>query len=232
MLLLACAGMLPAQARSVSSKSAAAKSRSGASYRVMLISVSPLKLAVTATLPLDGQSLDMATSRPGDVPPVGDHGWPALVRDLRVTDASGHALALAAPDDGGWRLARPYHGRVTLAYAIDYTPFAERNWPAPRESVFGDADNVVLAGRSAFITTPGPSTVTFSLPRGWQAVTPWASRSGKTFSAATAADLTENLFVLTRSQPEVLTARGFRLRVVAIGHWQAVRPQIRSELGK
>lgn len=64
-------------------------------------------------------------------------------------------------------------------------------------------------------TTPAQreSEVHFSLPRGWRAAVPWVTRGGgtATTSAASPADLSENLLAFSRDRPEVLTAGGFRL---------------------
>jgi predicted metalloprotease with PDZ domain len=189
---------------------------------------------VQAVLPSDGTLLTMADSRPSDVPEVADAGWPGLVRNLTVTDAEGRAVAVTEAGASGWMLEHPVSGPITLRYEIDYAPLAQRAWPAPREAGFADADHVVLIGRSLFITTPAQqaSEVRFTLPGVWQLAAPWPEVPGVHQSAAvaSAADLTENLIALVRDTPDVITAGGFDLKVVALGHWQPARSDVRRAL--
>jgi predicted metalloprotease with PDZ domain len=190
---------------------------------------------VRATVPSDGAVLTMAESRPGDVPELADAGWPALVQHLRVTDTGGGAVGVTSVGPAGWTLARSVNGPLTLEYEVDYAPLAARGWPAPREAAFADADHLTLIGRSLFITTPVQRTsdVRFALPRGWQAVVPWPAVRGPRQSATAAStdDLFDNLVVFLRGAPDVLTAGGFNLKVVALGHWQPARVEVRRVLG-
>ena len=208
--------------------------KSTASYEVEVLGTAPLRIAVRATLLSDGALLTMADSRPGDVPEVADAGWPGLVRHLSVTDTEGRAVAVTGVGPRGWSLARPISGLLTLRYEIDYAPLALRGWPAPREAGFADADHLVVIGRSLFITTPAQhaSEVRFVLPRGWRSATPWPAVPGvrESASVASSADLTENLVAFLRGAPDVLTAGGFNLKVVALGHWQPARREIRRAL--
>lgn len=219
-LLLIVCGSLPA--------------RGQAEYRVQRLPGKSPRLAVSARLPVQGQTLEMDTTRPGDIPELDAQGWPALVRDLRISDERGRAVAATPAGPSGWKLDRPRTGWLSVRYEVDYSALASRGWPAPRESAFADAENLVIAGRSLFITTPGEGErrVTFTLPRGWRAVTPWNRRpGGGAFAVASAPDLVENLFVLTRAAPDEMTAGNFRLRVAAMGHWRPARPEIRRTLG-
>jgi len=206
--------------------------RGQAEYRVRMLPGTPPRLEVTARLPIHGQALQMDTTRPGDIPELDAQGWPALVRNLRVSDERGRPVPVTPAGEAGWRLDPARTGRLSLRYEVDYSALASRGWPAPRESAFADANDFVIAGRSLFITTPesGSSRVTFVLPRGWRAVTPWEGSSGA-FTAKSPQDLAENLVVLTRSAPDEVTAGNFRLRVASMGHWRPVRPEVRQALG-
>lgn len=199
-----------------------------ATYDVRLVTTSPLRLAVRTTVPAGGRRLVMADSRPGDVPEVADAGWPALVRNLHVTDCDGRALAPVADGARGWTLAQPARGPLTLRYEVDYAPLAARNWPAPREAAYADEERVVVIGRSLFITgqSQGASRVRFELPAGWRAATAWEPRR-----VGSPDDLAENLLAFTREPPEVLAASGFTLTVVPFGHWLAARGEVRRALG-
>ena len=198
-----------------------------ATYHVRMVRTEPPRLAVRATLPIDGQALEMGISRPGDVPEVDDEGWPGLVANLRVSDAAGKTLEAKSAGPKGWLLSEPHTGTLTVEYEVDYQPLAARGWPAAREAAFADPDHFVFLGRSLFITTPHSSTaaVKFDLPKGWTPVVPW--ESGK----ASPKDLTDNLLVFSRTEPDVMTAGGFRLLVTTMGHWKAARSEVRAVLG-
>src|SRR5215210_4897480 len=229
-MIFAVGGVRPscAQARG----EAAAKP---AEYLVRMLPGAVPKLAVTASLPIRGQALAMETTRPGDIPELDAQGWPALVKNLRVSDQRGQPVGVTLADKSGWRLDRELAGRLVVRYEVDYSALAARGWPAPRESAFADANNLVIVGRSLFITTRevGSSRVKFSLPRSWRAVTPWERRPGaaEAFAARSAQDLVDNLVVLTRSAPDEVTEGRFRLLVASMGHWQPVRPEVRETLG-
>ena len=199
-----------------------------ASYQVQLVGARPGRFTVRATLPSDGAELRMAASRPGDVPEVADAGWPALVHGLTVRDAAGKAVAVAGDGPRGWKLARAVRGPLSLTYEVDLAPLAARGWPAPREAAFADIGHRIVIGRALFITTPaqGAGRVQFTAPPGWQAVVPWPGST-----AASAADLTENLVAFVRNAPDVVTAGGFNLKVVGLGRWEPARAEVRQVLG-
>ena len=204
-----------------------ASAEASATYDVKMLGTATQRIAVTATVPSDGTQLAMATSRPGDVPEVAEAGWPGLIKNLKATDAAGETVATTPAGAKGWTLARTVTGPLKLEYEVDYAPLAAGGWPAPRECAFGDADHLIVIGRSLFITTPaqGASDVRFSLPSGWQAVTPWDA------TAPSTEELTENLMGFMRGSPEVLKAGGFRMKVVLFGHWQTARAEVRRALG-
>jgi predicted metalloprotease with PDZ domain len=201
-----------------------------ATYTIRILRMAPLKLGVVATLPADDR-LSMSTTRPGDIAALDGGGWPAIVDGLQVSDAGGSAIATISMGDAGWRLAkRPAAGAVTLRYQVDYAPLSKLGWPAPRESAYVDADNIVLAGRSLFVTTPRQTTsrVVIDAPQGWHVATPWQrARGGTGFRVGTTDDLVDNLFVLSRMRVDTLAAGHFNVGIVAIGHWRAARAQVR-----
>ncbi|HEU4364174.1 MAG TPA: hypothetical protein VFT13_01780, partial [Candidatus Krumholzibacteria bacterium] len=206
-----------------------------ATYQVQVRDAATNRIAVRATVPSNGAELRMATSRPGNVPELAAAGWPALVQHLRVTDAAGAVVDVTGDGAGGWTLARSIDGPLTLEYEVDFAPLAARGWPAPREAAFADAGHMIVIGRSLFITTPAQRTseVRFALPRGWQAVVPWPALRGARHAATVAStdDLCENLVAFVHGKPDVLTAGGFNLKVVALGHWEPARDDVRRVLG-
>lgn len=206
-----------------------------ARYEVRMRSEVPPRLNVTAILPIDGSALGMDTTRPSVIDEPGSRGWPGLIRNLRAKDGAGRPVRLTPAGEAGWRLPRALSGRLTVEYEVDYSLLAERGWPAPREAAYSEAEHFATIGRALFVTTPQvkQSFVRFDLPRGWRPVTPWqpsASSRGE-FAVRSAAELVENFVVLSRSEPEVVTAAGFRLLMTPMGHWRQVRPELRKVLG-
>lgn len=218
----------------VLAQSAAATDARTAQYRVRILQTALPKLAVAATLPMDGRALEMEATRPV-MPELNELGWPALVANLRVLDSQGRSLPLTRNGPKGWLLDQPHSGPLKVEYEVDYSPLAARDWPAPREAAFADTNHVIVIGRSLFLTTPSAVShdVTFELPQGWLPVVPWGRKtgSGQVFGVGSSGDLTENLVVLSRSQPDTITAGGFTLLVTTLGHWEPARPEVRRVLG-
>lgn len=207
---------------------------SAASYRVNWTDTSVRKLTVTATLPVNGKSLLMDQTRPGNIPGVGDNGWPELVRNLTVLDESGRPLALTRAGSSGWALNEPKTGVLKLSYDVDYTLLAQNGFPAPREAGFSDASNFVIVGRSLFITSEATrdSTVHYEIPSGWNAVMPWAAKSKNTFTVPHTNELTENFLVFTKTRSDVVTVGKFNFSITPLGDWQNVRGDITNVLRK
>jgi len=72
-----------------------------AEYVVRMLPGAIPKLAVTASLPIHGQALAMETTRPGDIPELDAQGWPALVKNLRVSDERGRPVGVTLADKSG-----------------------------------------------------------------------------------------------------------------------------------
>ncbi len=202
-----------------------------ASYRVRVLQHAPLRLGVQAELPIDGDVLAMSTTRPGGFEPLDTDGWPALVDGLRVRDAAGNVVGARRTKEG-WQLERALSGRIRLEYAVGYAPLAALDWPAPRESAFVDGDNIILAGRSLFITTPRQSTsdVRLDPPQGWHAATAWPD-AGVANRAPGVGSLADNLLAMTRHPPTTIEAGGLTVRIVPIGPWRAAGGLISETMG-
>lgn len=203
-------------------------------YFVSWVGEDPPRLRVEANLPIDGRELAMDLTRPGLIPELDAGGWPALVADLSAVDERGTALALERAGDGGWRLAQARSGRIELRYEVDFAPLAALEWPAAREACWREEDFFSVIGRSLFITTPAleESSVSFVVPDGWRAVTPWDELPGSpnAFAVPAAPLLTENLLVFARSAPEIVSAGGLRVLVVPTQAWAGARSEVRRVL--
>ncbi|MBX7222102.1 MAG: hypothetical protein K1Y36_19275 [Blastocatellia bacterium] len=204
-------------------------------YEVQVRQLIPLQATIKATVPGTGTKLTMDTTRPGDLEELNSKGWPVLVSKFQVTDAAGNPVEVSEAGPAGWKLKEAATGPLNLRYDVDFSLLAAHDWPAPREAAFAQETTLVCVGRSLFVTAQesGPIQVTFELPSGWRVVAPWNPQAGKVnrFSVASQADLAENLIVLTKEAPEVVTSGGFSLQIACMGHWQPVRREVRQVLG-
>lgn len=209
----------------------AAAGPSLASYDVRLLGLDPLRFAVNADLPIAGRDLAMADTYPAELPAMAAGGWPTVVSGLEVRDRAGQRLAVTPVAQAGWRLDRNLSGRVRLAYVADFGIFQAAGWSSPRESAVIDAQAIAVCARGLFIVTDqvAMADIGFAAPAPWQAVAPWPRlpRGGR-FRAGSAADLTDNFVVLSRSAPDLAAAAGFRMQITAMGHWQPLRPLVRQ----
>ena len=194
-----------------------------ARYTVRLSETAPPRFLVEAVLP-GGSALRMDETRPGDLPALLEHGWPALVSGLRVVDGGGRVVAAESTGATGWRLPAGTTGPLTVTYEVGTAALAAAGWPAPREAAHVEEGTIVVVGRALFITRAPDqrSAVSFKLPPGWRAVLPWPANG-----AATADRLTQNMLVLTRKAPEVVRAGGFSVSLVPLGPWAALRAEVR-----
>ena len=210
------------------------RSRAKARYKVTLISSNPLKLSVEANIPINGDRLDMENSYPAELPEMSAKGWPALISNLVVKDAAGKNVATASAGDKGWRLLEPVRSQVNLSYDIDYSIFAAAGWSSPLESAFTDNDNAIVAGRSLFITTADTNDIDVEIvtPNGWAPVVPWALRKGdaRHYRVESNRDLIDNVLAFSKNEIDSVTASGFKVQIVSMGHWRPLRPLLREVL--
>ncbi len=177
----------------------------------------------------------MDPSYPAELPEMAARGWPALISGFKAFDHSGKPIELASADKRGWKLSRSYEGRVTLSYDVDFSLFAAKGWSSPLESAFADARHISVSGRALFIITDqiASTEVDFDVRQPWRTVMPWVPRTSAAhgYVVRSAKDLTDNLLVFSTVAPDVVTASGFTLQIIAMGHWEPLRPLIREVLG-
>ena len=88
-----------------------------ARYTVRLSETAPPRFQVEAVLP-GGSALRMNETRPGDLPALLEHGWPALVSGLRVVDGGGRVVPAESTGATGWRLPAGTTGPLTVTYEV------------------------------------------------------------------------------------------------------------------
>jgi predicted metalloprotease with PDZ domain len=208
-----------------------------ACYQVSLLAISPLRLSVRATLPIDGDTLQMDNSSyPAELDELAQKGWPALVAGLEVEDSSGQKVDVTPVYPNRWVLSRKVSGLLQCQYQVDYSLFASHNWSSPLESAFADSSMACIAGRSVFITTPqvGIATVEFTVPAGFNPVVPWVQESPTShrYAVVSQASLIDNMLVFAPTPPDTFTVSGFRFQLVVTGHWKPLRSLVLNSLMK
>jgi predicted metalloprotease with PDZ domain len=188
-------------------------------YTITLASFSNAapSLHVHARLRLSGDTLAMTRTRACDLSAICGGGWPALIHDLRVTDAQGRVLQTSSVGPGGWIVAAPAAPSepVALDYTVDYASLADHDWPAPRETAYSDGVTFYTLGRPVFVGPTSPDTlrVRFNLPPGTTASAPWLPR-GAPFE-----DLSENGIVFGPAPLPRVSAGNFVLEMALFGAW-------------
>ena len=215
-------------------RAATLKAPEKADYRITSISRSPLKVCVTADVPIDGSLLEMDGTYPAELPQMASGGWPSLVRNLVVRDSTGKEIRAALAGPRGWQLVDSIRSRLEISYEVDYTLFSVHGWSSPLESAFADDSTIAVVGRSIFITTQRAGTidVEIAVQGNWLPVMPWMAREDRPnrYVVRSRQELIDNMLVFTESTPDVVTAAGFRLQVVSLGHWRPLRPLLRPVL--
>ena len=189
---------------------------------------------VTVSLPVGASRLFMDSVQAQHLP----NGWGTFLQDLTVRMA-GDEVPVEPLGPTEWRLPAGYRGPLTVSYGVDLR-FTERPWPAGNEQAGARFDDALyLVGRALFVDSdlPGSRRVTFELPPGWQASTPWrvVDSGDLTFEADGGTDLIRNSLVLGRHASVRVNVGSFDLELVLPGAMRAaaplVEPALRSVLG-
>ena len=192
-----------------------------AQYTVRIQTVPKLSATVTATLPTVPATLTMGTGAIDHLP----DGWSTFVSGVALTNAAGAAMDLSKTMDSTrtptWTVKGDRTGPGTLTYSVDLR-FAQESWPPGNEQAGLWADSALfLVTKSLFLTPEGdgPSSVTFDLPAGWRASTPWAAkdRSPASFMAPNRESLVYNTVVLGHHGVYQFTSGDFDVVLALIG---------------
>jgi len=201
-----------------------------ASYVVRLAGDTPPAFEVAATLPA-GERLGADTTRPGDLPELLDGGWPVLIAELSVRDASGQSIPVEADGAAGWRVARSAPGPYSVSYRVDTALLARNGWPAPREAGFVDGTLVSIVGRALFLTTEttADATVRFEPGTARRAWAPWQRGDAEgSYHVRSPERLRENLIVFSGDAPLRVESAGFRVLVFPAGWWRGHERDLRA----
>ncbi len=194
-----------------------------AEYTVTLKSLSPLKISVNANIPINGRTLNLDETYPADLPEMEKNGWSALISNLKVFALSGKEIKVTELGNKGWKLTDSIKSIIKLRYDVDYSLLAESGWSSFLESAFADDSNVIVVGRSIFITTNAMSEakVKFVTPKDWISIVPWIGKSSKqSYLVKSLPQLVDNMLVFSRNKPTIVSAAGFTIKIVSMGHWR------------
>lgn len=172
-------------------------------YVVRVDPDAPGRVHVEAELDLDSPLLRMTGFGAWSL----TEGWGTFVTAIEGIDSAGAPVEVVPSGRNTWSV--PEHlGQIRLVYDLDFRQALASPWPdGPRTiGVRAAEDGLYLFAGSLFIMggdVDGPAEISFDLPPGWRATTPWSTSAGGTrFVADDHDELTNNAVVL--GSPTVL----------------------------
>jgi len=208
-----------------------------ATYAVTVTSLAPPQFAIRAELPLTDDTLRVAQSWPCDLDVLCRGGWPALITDLRVTDAHGRALRTDSLGRRGWVVRDRHAGRVVVEYAVSHLLLAQNDWPAPRETAYADSAMLFTLGRALFVgtTAAGPIRVRFVVPPGVHVSAAWlrdtADGGSGAFTVPGFEALVDNGIVFRHERSMRIRAGQFSMELALFGRWSERRDLVTRLMG-
>lgn len=186
----------------------------------------PPDLQVQVRLPPATSEISFPGPSVGTDPGEWNDEW---VDALNARDGADRPVPLRLLGPGRWSLEADPDGEITVSYAVNLD-LALTSWPAGNEHAAYWEDHALYAvGEALFATSDAAeeARVTFSLPEGWRASTPWMaqSRESATFVVATEEDLLDNAVVLGTHAAVSHEVNGFRYELALIGRAAGVREE-------
>lgn len=144
-----------------------------ATYTVTVAVDSPDVLRVEATLPAGTAALRMSDHGAHHL----DDGWAEFVQGLEARSSDGVSLPVEKTGPRSWAISGTSDGPITIAYEVrlEHDP---DGWPGGIDGAAYTRDwGSFFTGRAVFIVPSdgidGTIDVSFGLPSGWHASTPW-----------------------------------------------------------
>lgn len=203
-----------------------------ATYRVYVSATDPLHPHIAADVTLaDGRLL---VGRGGGIDHL-ENAWATFIEDLSVRDPSGRELEVSSNGPEGWTVAEDYSGHVQLSYTANLE-FTTSRWPPGNEQAgLWNGTELYVVTKALFVRTSSssPAIVSFDLPAGWSASTPWDPVPGHTATFRTVADnrLIENTVVVGPHPPLIVEAGRFTLVLALVGLDPSSAELVSSTLG-
>ncbi|WP_269533042.1 hypothetical protein [Chitinimonas sp. BJYL2] len=145
------------------------------------------------------------------------NGQADLMENLTVVDGAGQPVATKNLGEGEFALQGDRRLRYRYDIRLEHDRYA---WPGGVEEVLYRTDEGILASGYALFLAPGEkmlgeTRVTFDLPAGWQAHTPWqATASPDVFIAETRKALANNVIFMGTARTETLKSGGMEVQMV------------------
>ncbi len=181
-------------------------------YRVTISAESPRVAVVEIALPKIVEELHMSERGAGQL----EDGWAHFVRELSATDADGDELSLEKVGSRSWRLesgALP----IRVRYVIELAHDLEQDWPGGIDGAAYATDwGVFYTGRALFVVPDGQPDdlrVSFDVPDGWHASTPWDAFDGEGygFDVGDEISLTESILFVGEHENVMIEKGGFQV---------------------
>lgn len=208
-----------------------AAAHASTSYAVTVANDKPTTIHVAGTFALVSDTIGMYVTSS----PQLEDGQAGLVRNLVARDSEGALIDTEYAGKGDWRLVNAVAGQVVeIEYDIALV-HGDYDWgPGIDEVAYRQDDGLFFTGFSLFVVPGYESselvTVSFDLPEGWRASTPWlgvdagdvggngdSGDSGdQTFRAAGMMDLVRNCLFLGTHLEETVSLEDFTF-VLALG---------------
>jgi predicted metalloprotease with PDZ domain len=143
------------------------------------------------------------------------NGQADLLENIKATGTDGSTLRVK--DKGEGDFAVPGNRRMRLSYDIRLE-HGNYDWPGGNEEVsYRTPEGLMATGYALFLVPVekmlGTTEVSFELPPGWQANTPWRSEGGK-FIVESRRELCNNALFFGTARAEQLQAGGMDIRLV------------------
>jgi predicted metalloprotease with PDZ domain len=147
--------------------------------------------------------------------PALKNGQADLLENVRVSAMDGAAVPVKDKGEGEYEV--PGDRRLRLSYDVRLE-HGKYEWPGGNEEVSYRTDEGLMAvGYALFLVPgvkmPGTTEVSFALPPGWKANTPWRSEGGK-FVAESRRELVNNALFFGTARAEQFKAGGIDLTLV------------------
>ena len=161
------------------------------------------------------------------------NGQADLVEAMRATDANGAPVALENLGDGDFEVRGKRRLHLDYIVRLEHDRYA---WPAGKEEVgYRTDEGVMLTGAALFfadgdVPFADPIRVSFQLPRGWRAHTPWTAVDATTFDVASRRELTSNALFLGTADATTFDAGGVQLTLVLGKRYLPAKPRFQRLL--
>jgi predicted metalloprotease with PDZ domain len=126
------------------------------------------------------------------------HGWATFLHEIEVIDEAGENVPVEYEPGGTLRLGRSVTGPVTARYTMLLQHDRFPNQPGSDELAWAHEDAALWTGRALFLEGDPANgiEVSFTLPEGWRATTPWeVLEAGQRFRAEDTDRLLDSAFI-------------------------------------